>query len=100
MMPTPPAFDALNAPPNALEMGGVEILRAAIVNDGLHVSIRRGFDEPEIWGLLIADVARHAARVFAAETELSEDTALERICQMFNAEMDAPTDFGTTSSIA
>ena len=99
MNPMAPTFDALNAPPTALEMGGKEILRAAIVNGGLHVSIRRGFDDPEIWGLLIADVARHAARTFAAETALSEDAALERICRMFSAEMDAPTDFGTTSAI-
>ena len=39
-------------------------------------------------------VARHAARIFAKETKLTEDEALERIRAMFDAEMDAPTDPG------
>ena len=53
-------FEALKAPPTALEKGGTEILRAAIVEGGLHVSLRRAFDDPQAWGMLIADVARHA----------------------------------------
>jgi len=89
-------FDALHVPPTALEHGGVEVLRAAIVEGGLHVSLRRAFDDPQA----IADVARHAARIFAKETKLSEDEALERIRAMFDAEMDAPTDPGTTSAIS
>ena len=83
-------FDALHVPPTALEHGGVEVVRAAIVEGGLHVSLRRAFDDPQAWGMLIADVARHAARIFAKETKLSEDEALERIRAMFDAEMDAP----------
>src|SRR2546422_146284 len=93
-------FDALHVPPTALEHGGVEVLRAAIVEGGLHVSLRRAFDDPQAWGMLIADVARHAARIFAKETKLTEDEALERIRAMFDAEMDAPTDPGTTSAIS
>src|SRR5499433_599574 len=93
-------FDALHVPPTALEHGGVEVLRAAIVEGGLHVSLRRAFDDPQAWGMLIADVARHAARIFAKETKLTEDEALERIRAMFDAEMDAPSDPGTTSAIS
>jgi len=94
-----PAFDPLQVPPAALEHGGVEILRAAIVDGGLHVSLRRAFDDPEAWGMLIADVARHAARIFAEETRWTEQQALERVRSMFDAEMDAPTDPGTTAAI-
>jgi hypothetical protein len=50
--------------------------------------------------MLIADVARHAARIFARETKLTEAEALERIRSMFDAEMDAPTDPGSTSAIS
>ena len=50
--------------------------------------------------MLIADVARHAARIFANETRLTESDALERIRSMFDAEMDAPTDPGTTGAIS
>jgi hypothetical protein len=50
--------------------------------------------------MLIADIARHAARTFATETGLTEEQAIERIRSMFDAEMDAPTDRGTTSAIS
>src|SRR3989442_1113498 len=93
-------YQALNIPPAANERGGVEVLRAAIIEGGLHVSLRRAFDDPQAWGMLIADVARHAARIFAKETKLSEGEALERIRAMFDAEMDAPTDPGTTSAVS
>jgi hypothetical protein len=94
----PKSYDVLAAPPTALEHGGVEVLRAAIVDGGLHVSLRRAFDDPQVWGILI--VARHAARIFATETSLSEDEAMERIRLTFDAEMDAPTDRGTTGAIS
>jgi len=94
------SFDPLHPPPSALEQGGVEVLRAVIVEGGLHVSLRRAFDDPEAWGMLIADVARHAARIYATETKFTEDGALERIRSMFDAEMDAPTDRGTTAAIS
>ncbi len=93
-------YQALSVPPTALEHGGVEVLRAAIVDGGLHVSLVRAFDDPQAWGMLIADVARHAARIFATETKLSEDEALELIRSMFDAEMDAPTNPGATSAIS
>ena len=95
-----PIFDALVIPPTALEQGGVEVLRAAIVDGGLHVSLRRAFDDPEAWGMLIADVARHVARIYATEDKFREEETLERIRLLFNAEMDQPTDPGTTSAIS
>ena len=100
MRPVAPSYDPLAVPPSALEQGGVEVLRAAIVDGGLHMSLRRAFDDPQAWGMLIADVARHAARIFGNETKFTEDQALELIRAMFDAEMDAPTDPGTTSAIS
>jgi hypothetical protein len=93
-------FQPLGIPPIALEEGGVEILRAVVVKGGLHVSIIRAFNDPEAWGMLIADVARHAARVFARETKITEEQATEKIRNMFDAEMDAPTDPGSTQAIS
>ena len=95
-----PIFDALVIPPTALEQGGVEVLRAAVVEGALHVSLRRAFDDPEAWGMLIADVARHVARIYATEDKFREEETLERIRALFNAEMDSPTDPGTTSAIS
>jgi Domain of unknown function (DUF5076) len=94
------AFDALNAPPAALELGGTEVLRAAIVEGGLHVSLRRAFDDPEAWGMLIADITRHVARIYASEDKFREEETIERIRAIYEAEMDAPTDPGTTNAVS
>jgi len=96
----PPFFDALMIPPTAIEQGGVEVLRAAVVDGGLHVSLRRAFDDPEAWGMLIADVARHVARIYATEDKFREQETIERIRALFNAEMDSPTDPGATSALS
>ena len=95
-----PAFDALHVPPAALENGGVEVMRAAIVDGALHVSLRRAFDDPEAWGMLIADVTRHVARIYATEDQFREAETVERIRAIYEAEMDAPTDPGTTSALS
>jgi Domain of unknown function (DUF5076) len=93
-------FDALQPPPAALEQGGTEVLRGAIVEGGLHVSLRRAFDDPQAWGMLLADIARHVARIYAREESLNEETTIIRIRSMFDAELDMPTDPGTTSQIS
>ena len=94
-----PEFVALHVPPAVLEQGGVEVLRAVIVDGALHVSLRRAFDEPEVWGVLIADVARHVGRLYAKETAMTEDEVKDRLLATFQAEMDNPTDPGTTSAV-
>jgi len=50
--------------------------------------------------MLIADVARHVARIYATEDKFREEETLERIRALFNAEMDSPTDPGATSAIS
>jgi hypothetical protein len=94
------AFEALKVPPTALEKGGTEVLRAAIVDGGLHVSLRRAFDDPEAWGMLMADLARHVARIYATEMNMREEETLARVRGIFEAEMDAPTDLGSTNAIS
>ena len=65
-------FESLSVPPDALEKGGHEVLRASIVDGGVSVALRRSFDDPFTWGVLLVDLARHAARIYALETDLSE----------------------------
>jgi hypothetical protein len=50
-----------------------------------------------MWGMLLVDIARHAARVFEKEGVMSEEEALARIVEMFESELVGPTDLGTTS---
>jgi hypothetical protein len=92
-------FEALSVPPDALEKGGHEVLRASIVDGGVSVALRRSFDDPFTWGVLLVDLARHAARIYALETDLSEDEALEQIRAGLQAELDRPTDPGSTRAV-
>ena len=93
-----PAFDALHVPPEAFDKGGVEVLRAVIVDGALHVSLRRAFDDPEAFGMMIADITRHVGRIYA--DKFPESETVERIRAIYDAEMDAPTDPGTTTALS
>jgi hypothetical protein len=94
----PPTFEALAVPPDALQKGGHEVLRAAIVDGGVSVALRRSFDEPFTWGILLVDLARHAARIYALETDVSEDEALAAIRDAMEAELDRPTAVGSAQA--
>jgi hypothetical protein len=92
-------FEALMIPPDALEKGGVEILRASVVEGDVNIAMRRAFDDPFTWGVLLVDLARHAARVYAKETEFSEEDAMAQIAAGIQAELDDPSDPGSTQAI-
>jgi len=92
-------FEALNVPPDVLEKGGIEILRASVVDGAVSVALRRAFDDPFTWGVLLVDLASHAARVYAMETELSEEEALVEITAGLRAELEDPTDPGSTQAL-
>ena len=74
-----------------------EVLRAFVVDEGLSIAFMRAFDEPDMWGLMLVDIARHAARAYARESDYTEDEALTRIITMFDAEIARPTDIGNTT---
>ncbi|HEX2553267.1 MAG TPA: DUF5076 domain-containing protein [Microvirga sp.] len=94
-----PKFEALALPPDVLDKGGVEILRASVVDGAVSVALRRSFEDPFTWGVLFVDLARHAARIYALETDISEEQALEAIAAGFRAEFEDPTDPGSTSAV-
>src|SRR5450631_3801896 len=75
----------------------IEILRTFVVDGGLSIAFTRAFEEPDMWGLLLVDVARHAARAYARESAFTEEEALTRIVDMFEAEIAKPTDVGSTT---
>jgi hypothetical protein len=86
----------LPIPGEAFGADSKEVLRAWIVNRGLQISLSQAFEDPGLWGIMLVDVARHAARVYAAEGTMSEAAALERIKSLFDAEWNNATDPGTT----
>jgi hypothetical protein len=55
------------------------------------VTLRTTWKDSGAWGLLLADVARHAAKAYANEGHNAAD-ALARIRQLLDAELAKPTD--------
>jgi hypothetical protein len=88
MIPDPdlPPFEALIIPSEALERGGVEILRASIIEGQLHVTLRRTFEEPDPWGGLLSEVARRVARAYVVDGQHNEDEVVFRIHSSFVSE--------------
>ena len=85
-------------PPDVLDRDdAIEILRVFVLDGGLSMAFQRAFEEPDMWGLLLVDLARHAARAYARESEFTEEDALARILEMFQDEIERPTDTGTTT---
>jgi hypothetical protein len=86
----------LPVPGAAFETDSTEVFRAWIVGQGLQVSFQMGFKDPAVWGILLVDIARHAARIYEAEGVMSEEDALAAIRSMSDAEWNNMTDPGTT----
>ncbi len=85
-------------PPDVIDRDdATDVLRAFVGDGGLSIAFTRAFEEPDMWGLLLVDIARHAARAFARESSFTEDEALTRIVDMFEAEVARPTYTGTTT---
>jgi hypothetical protein len=83
-------YEALALPNEAIADGGVEILRAGIINDELFVSARRAFQDPAQWGDVLADAARRLGLLYAAETDYTEKEVLGAIESAFAARLGNP----------
>jgi len=81
---TPPIA---NADPNA-----VEVLRVwAAPGQPQQLTLRTTWNDAGAWGLLLADVARHAANAYGNEGA-DPNVVLARIRELFDAEMSSATD--------
>ena len=89
-------YQPLNVPPAANERGGVEVLRCAIIDGELHLTLRPAFNEPNGRGQLFAEVARQVARAYAHEKRFAETETLARISSAFAADMRHPPDVTST----
>jgi hypothetical protein len=86
----PKVFDALQLPPAALERGGVEILRAGIIDEGLHVTLRPVFDDTRMWGRVLADMAFQVARAYAHQERGKVEDVIASIRSAFDDDMNNP----------
>jgi hypothetical protein len=86
----PRVYQALALPEQALENGGLEILRLGIVNDELYVSALPAFKVPAQWGEVLAEVASRLGAIYAAQdTGLNKKDVTVQIAEAFAAEMGA-----------
>ena len=69
-----------------------EVLRAFVVDGGLSIAFTRAFEEPDMWGLLLVDIARHAARAYARASAYSEEEAWIHLANLREAMKKAGRD--------
>lgn len=83
---------ALAPPPIASESSAVEVLRAwAAPGTPQQLTLRVVWGDPGAWGLMLIDIARHAANAYENEGHNREE-ALNRIRELWDAEWVNPTD--------
>jgi hypothetical protein len=63
----PRIYQALALPEQALEKGGLEILRLGIIDDELYVSALPAFKDAGQWGEVLGEVARRLGAIYAAQ---------------------------------
>lgn len=82
-------YQALPLPKEAIANGGVEILRAGVIDAELYVTARRAFTDPAQWGEALADITRRLALLYDVEGEYSEAEALAAIESAYAADLGA-----------
>jgi len=79
-----PIYDALPISNDALDKGGMELLRAAVVDEELFIVARSDvFPGPGPWGLVLADIARRLASLYAADGRFTEGEVMFAIADTF-----------------
>jgi hypothetical protein len=70
----------------------IEVLRVwAAPGEAQQLTLRTCWEDPGAWGLLLVDVARHAARAYEREGRVAGEV-IKRIREAFDAEWSSPTD--------
>jgi hypothetical protein len=86
----PRIYQALALPEQALEQGGLEILRLAIIQDELYVTALPAFKLAAQWGEVLAEVAHRLGAIYAAQTSgVSKKDVTVQIAEAFAADMGA-----------
>jgi hypothetical protein len=86
--------DQLRVPePARSDAKSFELLRVWIAHQDQHISMRVGvWKDPEAWGMMLADLARHIATAFEQSEKRDPMDTLVRIKAGFETEIESPTD--------
>jgi hypothetical protein len=76
-------YDTLPVADEALDKGGVELLRAGLADEELYVTVRRAFETPEQWGAVLADITLHLAALYSQDGDLTKDNVIAIVAQGF-----------------
>ena len=67
-----------------------ELIRAWVAQGNLHVSLELGgWEGPEAWGVVLADVLRHVANFYKQSQGLDPAETTARVRSIFEAELDS-----------
>ena len=84
--------NAVELPRPAASPGAIEVVRVwAAPGTPVHVALRPTYRDSAAWGLMLVDLARHAAQAYELEGR-NRDEVLARIRAAFDAEWNHPTD--------
>ncbi len=88
-----PTQNKLEPPPIAqANSNAVEVLRVwAAPGSPQQLTLRTTWQDAGAWGLMLVDIARHAAQAYANEGQ-DPEVVLARIRELFDAEWSQPTD--------
>jgi hypothetical protein len=79
--------------PAVQDPNSTEMIRGWVAQKALPCSLRIGtWKDPAAWGILLADVARHVANAYQESEGRDRARTVKSIRQLFNAELDRPTD--------
>ncbi len=76
-------YDTLPVADEALDRGGVELLRAGLAKEELFVTVRRAFETPDQWGGVLADITLHLAAIYSADSDLTKDNVIAIVAETF-----------------
>lgn len=75
----------------------IQMLSAWIAEQGLHCTLNVGMwdgmgrDEPEAWGILLADVIRHVSNAICERKGMPAEQTISKIFASLEGELDDPT---------
>ena len=83
-------YETLPVPDEALTLGGVEMLRVALIGNKFYLSVRPGFKDPAEWGDILAEVTRRLGLLYEmGDTGFGEADAIVAIEEAYATELGA-----------
>ncbi len=77
----------------ASDDSAIELARIWAAGGKQHVALATGlWKDPAAWGMMLVDLAHHVARAYEQTAGITQEAALTRIREGFDAEWSAPTD--------